>query len=440
MKLIKKIAFFLLALACIGAAALLFLPDTCPVRMGIMHMAGVPQHPSEPTPAPDTPVQEETPLPVTVDDAEVEEWNTYHGDNALCGVAAGNFPDKFDVLWSVMAGAPVRVPPVVHQNIIVVVNSLSEIRALKPDGTLLWKKEIRAPETGNDAGREVRVDAPIAAAGGKIFLGTDMGDVAALDILTGKALWWTSIGGAVLGTPNYTDDEKKVVVIDQDTGGLVCLDAVTGSQVWKSTGADRSDASPAVYNNKAVYGSCASAVHVIDLASGTYLHDIAIHDGGGQIAHGVAVFGRFAYAGVRDGRAVCADLEAGAFKWMTTVSELEVFCTPAVNEAWVIVTSYDGRVHGMHRETGEIKWEHDLGGTPSSPVLLGDNIAVTSDGVFYLLRTENGERLQELRIADDITSPAVMKEMILLGTEDGMITVLGGVAENLSSQKDNGNQ
>jgi hypothetical protein len=45
--------------------------------------------------------------------------------------------------------------------------------------------------------------------------------------------------------------------------------------------------------------------------------------------------------------------------------------------------------------------------------------------VFYLLLLENGDRLQELRIADEITSPAVMKDMILVGTEDGMITALG---------------
>jgi outer membrane protein assembly factor BamB len=421
----KKILFYCLFLACVAVTTFLFLPDTCPVRLGIMSIIGSASEQSVTMPETKTPNAAEGTQDAGVDIVFSSDWNTFHGDNAMCGVADGTISDSPVVLWSVMAGAPVRQPLVVHKGIIVAVNAISEVLALKSDGTILWRHALKAPEPGSENKREVRIEAPILAVAGRVFVGADLGDVVALDIATGEERWWTSIGGAVRGTPNYSDDGRHVFVIDQDEGALVCLDADTGATVWRYTGPDRSDASPAVSGNVAVFGSCASALHVVSLDSGKHLHDIAIEDGGGQIAGGAAVADGHAYAGVRDGRVVCADIETGKFIWTTTVSELEVFCTPAVNAAWVIVTSYDGKVHGLNRETGEIRWQRELGGIPSSAVIVDDKIVVTTDGTLYLLNLETGEPVWEQHIADEITSPAVLEGMILVGSEDGMITALG---------------
>lgn len=424
-KVIKKILFVTLFWACIAAAVLLFLPDTCPVRLGIMRIVQPGAQQEEKSSVTEPTVEQSVSPNVFTKKVVVGEWNTYHGGNALQGVVAGTIPDELVVLWSVLAGAAVRQPPVVHNGIVVAVNAQSEVFALTSDGKELWRRTLKAPDPAVEEGREVYIEAPITAFGDKVVLGSDMGDVFALNINTGEAYWWTNIEGAVRGAPNYSDDGSKIFVINQDMGALVCLDANSGKTLWQSTAPDRSDASPAVANDVAVYGSCASALHVIDLVSGNHVQDIAIKEGGGQIAGGVALLDGFAYAGVRDGRVVCADIKAGKFKWMTTVSDLEVFCTPAVNSEWVVVTDYDGRIHGLDRETGEIKWQQELTDTPSSPVIVDDKIVVSDEGVLYLLRLDNGAHVWQKQIADAVTDPAVIHDMVLLGTEDGTVTALG---------------
>ena len=62
---------------------------------------------------------------------------------------------------------------------------------------------------------------------------------------------------------------------------------------------------------------------------------------------------------------------------------------------------------------------------PSSAVIVDNKTAVATDGNLYLLNLETGEHVWEQHIADEITSPAVLEGMILVGTEDGMITALG---------------
>ena len=424
-KTIKKILFSLLFFACIAAAMLLFLPDTCPVRSGIMRVVYPSPQQEEKVSESEVSVATEKLLRVSTEKGLPGEWNTFHGGNALQGVVDGALPDELVVLWSVLAGAAVRQPPVIHNGVVVAVNAQSEVFALTTDGKELWRYKLKAPDPAIEEGRDVYIEAPITICQDKVIAGSDMGDVVALNINTGEAYWWTNIEGAVRGAPNYSDDGSKIFVINQDVGTLICLDANSGETLWQSTAPDRSDASPAVANDVAVYGSCASALHVIDLVSGNHVQDIAIEEGGGQIAGGVALLDGFAYAGVRDGRVVCADIKAGNFKWMTSVSELEVFCTPAVNTNWVIVTDYDGRIHGLNRETGEIIWQQDLTDTPSSAVIVADKIVVSDDGILYLLRLEDGSHVWQQKIADAVTDPAVIRGMILLGTEDGTITALG---------------
>ena len=417
----KKYLFGALVIACIAATALLFLPeqqadDPATHDSDVSAPPAVPIAPTAPTDAPETAVSEK---------ATGTDWNTYHGDNALRGVTQWPLPDEMVVRWHLMTGAPVRVPPVAHDGIIFAATTRGEIIAADLEGREIWRRELTAPAPGHELPQPVYIDAPITAVNGKVFLGTDLGDVFALRADTGEELWRANIGGPVRGAPNYNSAGNRIFVIEQDLGALVCLDVDSGAEVWRSDGVDRSDGSPAIVEDVAVFGSCASALHVVAIATGERLRDIPIANGGGQVAGGVALVDGFAYAGVRDGRIMRGDVAEGAFTWITGISEDEVFATPAVHDAWVVATSYDGRVHALHRETGEIQWQHDLQGKPSSPIIADDRIIVAADGALFLLRLEDGKRVWEQRLSDEITGPAILPDMVVVGSEDGVITALG---------------
>ena len=358
--------------------------------------------------------------------ADEGDWNTYHGGGALLGISEGTFPDRLKVVWRFMAGAAVRLTPVVEDGRLYVATAQGEVIALDLDGNRLWSRQITTSEgTGN-----AWIEAPIACFDGRVIVGTDSGSVYALDGPSGNELWHAELEGVVLGTPNVLRldgdrDTSRVFIIDQPTGALVCLDAATGAVVWRGEGVDRSDASPAVTSGAVIFGSCAAALHVFDSGSGQRLRDIPI-DPDSQVAGGVAVTGSRVVAGCRSGKIVEADWQTGTIVWTNEDSKAEVFTTPAVNETWVIAGSYDGFVYALDRQSGVLRWKSDTGGLPQSPVVAADKIVVAVDGEIQLIRLETGEKLFSLKLSDEITAPAVTRRRIFIGTEDGTVTALGG--------------
>ncbi|OQC05984.1 MAG: Outer membrane protein assembly factor BamB precursor [Candidatus Hydrogenedentes bacterium ADurb.Bin101] len=406
----KKILLLLLILAYVAAVVALYLPD-------FQQTVHAPTLPRET----DDKGGRVSPVPVVASG----EWNTYHGDAALTGVASASFPELLRVVWVAPAGAPVEQPPVISGGRIFVVSTRPEVLAFGLDGQPFWRRVLTASEDFTDNAETMYVDAPPAVFAGSVFTGTDTGLVTALRADTGEPFWHAQLDSPINGTVNYDRDTNALLVLEQDTGALVRLDVTTGTVRWRSETVDRADGSPSVGDGIAVYGSCAAALHGISLDTGVKRHELSIEGGGGQVAGGVALVGGYAYAGCRDGRIMCADLGKDAFVWLKPVSELEVFSTPAVKDDWVLVTSLDGMLHALDRTTGEPRWRHELGGEPGSPVIVGDKVVIASEDTLFLVSLQSGKRLWEMRMAGFISDPAVTPNLIVVGCEDGTVIALG---------------
>lgn len=445
---LKRLAFLLLATACLAAAALLFLPafregeDGADPQAGCLHhkddegIGSTPENPeagsthhieSANTAALATaiPMTAETPAPPVPAGA----WNTYHGDGTLTGAVGTLFPPALVQAWQALVGGPVEQTPVAGRGRIYAVTDRATVVALSGEGREVWKRVI-TPEiaTGGQA-LPLYVDAPLACFEDKIFVGTDDGILTALNADTGETAWRVPMDGFIHGTVIYQKESGSLFVVEQETGALLCLDINTGVLRWRSEGVDRADGSPSITADTVVYGSCASAMHVVSTKDGSRLRDIKIEGGGGQVAGGVAVADGFAYAGCRDGRVMGAKINEASLAWIQTVSKTEVFSTPAVKGEWVVVTSLDGMLHALDRDTGEPRWRHELGGEPKSPVIAGDKVVVTSDDGLFLVNLEDGARVWETRMAGFLSSPAVVGAMIVVGCEDGTVTAFTASSE-----------
>lgn len=357
------------------------------------------------------------------------EWNTYHGDALLRGVAAAELPDTLEVRWRFKAGVPVRQTPVVHQGLIYAVTARGELICMDFSGTALWRRELLTGKIANGEPVRYRIESPIAAFAGMLYAGTDDGVLFATDAATGEARWQAQIGGVILGTPNYLPPREpgapgRVYLMEQSEGVLVCLSAADGKEQWRAEAIARSDGSPSVSPEAVAFGSCAGALHVLSPETGAKMHDLAI-DEDSQIAGGVAQADGLAWAGCRSGKVVQADLRAGAFSWTAQAGDMEVFATPAVTDTWVITASYDGLVYGVKRATGEIAWRFDTGGLPVSPVIAGARVVIAADGDLFLLRLEDGAKLWSMHLSDMLTSAAVTERHVLVGSEDGTVIALG---------------
>lgn len=348
-------------------------------------------------------------------------WSTYHGGADLRGVSETSIPENPELLWRYTAGGEVDHTPVSNGEQIFVSGKKGTITAIDLKGAKLWEKNFtRKMDTGEEM--PVRFDAPLACRRGLVFAGTRRGMLYALDAKTGATTWTYDTGGVIAGSPNFLD-ERTVVVVDQSDGALLGINLESGKIRWKTEGMERCDGSPGVGGGRIVFGSCAAALHVYG-ANGTHRKDVEV-GGDGQLAGGVAVVGTRAFAGARDGRLVCVDLEEGDVVWRSEESEEQTFSTPAITGGFVIYSSEDGWVYAVNQTDGELIWKFDTGGTPSSPGVAKDQVVVSADGVLFVLNLADGAKRWSQKVSDEITSPGLIGGMILVGADDGTVSAFG---------------
>ena len=360
-------------------------------------------------------------------------WNTYHGDAALQGHTDALFPDSLTLRWRFLAGAPVYNPPVSDRSRIFFASSKGEVFALDPAGKQLWTHPLLYT---NNEGKELpdRVDAPAASSDGKVFVGTSRGILYALDATTGNELWHADIGAPILGTPNYlpgSGGPGRVYVLGQSDAALRCYDAATGALQFTSKPVDRCDASPSLSPEIAAFGSCAAAVQLVSPKTGDLLHNLPI-DEDSQVAGGAAIEGNLVYVGCRSGKVLAADVAAGAFKWTSTLCDLEVFATPAISGAWLVTAAYDGNIYALDKATGAKRWHFETGGEPASPIIAGEKVFAAADGTLYMLHLDDGAKIWSEKAGDAISSPAIALGMVLLGVEEGAIVAYGPLTTAIS--------
>ena len=423
----RKTTLILVAVAVVAVAAAAgwrcFVPrDTVTIRK------------TERTPLADTaasPQQEHAKGPAA--SGRGSEWSTYHGDNALRGVADSVLPEQLTVLWRFKAGAPVRETPVIQGQRIFFATARGEVVAIDYNAQRVWSQELFTGEEQKGVPVRERIEAPLACLDDLVLVGASRGMLYAFEAASGKERWCTQIEGPILGTPNglralAEGQPSRIYVIGRAKGVLQCIDPNSGTVIWRSEEIERCDGSPAVAADAVVFGSCAAALHVFSPDTGTRLRNIEVGEDS-QVAGGVALDGGLVISGSRSGKVLQADVKTGKVLWENATSKAEVFSTPAVTREWVVVASNDGNVLALERGTGSLRWQFDTKGMPSSAVVAGDKVVVSADGELFVLRLADGAKLWSLKISDEITSPAVADGMVIVGSEDGTVVSLGATQE-----------
>jgi outer membrane protein assembly factor BamB len=363
-------------------------------------------------PAAEPPAPQAGPAPRALTD-----WPTYHGAFSLDGVAPQAPPDEPKLLWRTKIGRRVEVTPVVAAGRVFAVAAKGPVVALDVDGKQLWSTDFSQDP----------VSTPLLAAGGLIVAGLQKGSLVALDAADGKEKWRADIMAAFQGTPNVVDlagGAKGVLALSQSDGSIHVLDLASGKALWKTDPVERCDGSAGVGGGRIAMGSCASAIHVVSLETARKEADIPL-GGDHQIAGGVAISGNVAYAGTRGGAFLAADLAAGKILWKNEKNTKEAFATPAVHSRLVLFASQDGKVYALRRDGGEAAWEHETELVPTSPVVAGDRVVVSSGGSFLVLDLATGRRLSKVDVADELSSPAVSGGVVLVGADDGSVSAWG---------------
>ncbi|SDU35567.1 carboxypeptidase regulatory-like domain-containing protein [Jiangella alkaliphila] len=283
------------------------------------------------------------------------------------------------------------------------------------------------PSWTADADSAVTFASPVIA-GGRVFLGSDAGRLAAYDAGTGERLWSFQTGDALRGTPAVAGD--LVVTGGGLDGGLVALDAATGAQRWSVPTPGRATVytAPSVVDG-VVYAATGptqdreDTVFALDAATGEQLWATDVGTSvfaGPAVGEGLAIVGN-----ADDGELIALDATTGATRWTLTREDDYFIGGASIVDGTVFIPTTDGGGGGsllaVDAATGTLRWEAAThgDGQGSTPAVYGDLVIAGSHGLGLVVAydRETGEPVWQYAVSGAVSASVMV-------TDDGF--VVGG--------------
>jgi len=342
------------------------------------------------------------------------DWPMFRGQQRLIGIAGGNLPDKLDFIWKYKTEGQVKSSPVIVDGVVFVGSSDKNIYAIDAsDGQKIWAYQT-----------DDMVEATACVIEGAVYVGSSGGFLYAIDANDGSLNWKYETQGQILGAASWilSPDGRTIwILVGSYDNKLHCVDSTNGRAVWTYETDNYINGSPAVEDNKAVFGGCDELIHVVSLINGTKIKTI---DSGSYIAASAAILDGQVYVGNYDNVLIKADIKTGEILWKYEESKDPFFSSPAIGTDVVVIGSRDELVHCIARKDGKKLWTFQtLGEVDSSPVICGDKVIVGSqDGNIYMLRLSDGTKVWSYEIGQAISSsPAVANGIVVIGCDDGYV-------------------
>jgi outer membrane protein assembly factor BamB len=291
----------------------------------------------------------------------------------------------------------------------------------------------------SDRAREIRPQefASIARVGDHVYTGSAGGRFFSLNALDGRVRWQEKIGSvssrpAVAGTLLY---------VGTDDGELVAIDMQTGKVAWKHEGRGPVLETPVVVDDLVIYSNEADQVFALDARKGTssWTYKGESPEEYTLRGHaGVTVSGDLAFTGFANGTMVALRVKTGSVAWLTTLKGdsdrfVDVDGTPVVVGDTVYVTSSSGGVWAIDRTTGLVRWRVLLeGATASSGQGAAGGVATDGErlyvaaadlGVYALDLDGNILWRQGTRGGGEPATPIVTDELIIYALADAGVFI-----------------
>jgi outer membrane protein assembly factor BamB len=251
------------------------------------------------------------------------------------------------------------------------------------------------------------VEFPPAIGYGRLYLSTNFGKFAAVNMKTGKRAWNYLSGRCVAASPAvgpYKGGTVYAVFLNKPpcnathskgTGKVIAFAAGFGKIRWQKTIAP-SESSPLLVGNRVYVGDWSGRVWALDARTGrTIWHRRPAR---GPIKGALAYAGGKLYVGSYDGHVYCLGAQKGRLIWKANAQRRlygrsRFYSTPAVAYGRVYIGSTDGKVYSYGASSGKLRWSHATGGyVYASPAVWNELVLVGSYSKrFYALDAATGD-------------------------------------------------
>ena len=291
---------------------------------------------------------------------------------------------------------------------------------------------------------EVSVDQQLSAgpyaAGNKVFLCDSDGKVTALDRTSGNNIWQVTLSSEILSRAVESDGYLIVRTAD---GSIFALDSETGSQKWVF---DRSmpvltlrgTSDPVIANGVVFVGLDSGKLVALDLLSGSEVWEqqVAIGRGRSEVERMVdidgtpEVYGSKIYLSSYRAKLGAYSIRDGREFWSR---ELSSYNGPVIDKAAdgksLFITDDHGNIWGISADSGASLWKQSmLKLRKSTKPVIKDNKVVVGDfeGYLHFLDKTTGEIVARIEVFDSAIrqQPVIYKDYIMIQNEEGQAAVI----------------
>lgn len=345
--------------------------------------------------------------------------DAYHGPPSRTGVMPGPAPHATPAeLWRATLGGPVGVlgmPLVVDETVLASDDRGVLTAVTEAGGVLLWTTAVDRPGTIS-----------LAVVGDVVIAASERGRLSAIRRATGATTWTVPLAGA--GLLSVVVDGGVIVgaSVDRHVYGV---DPRDGHVVWVFEVPGAVNRGAALKDGLGVVGDETGQVTAFDLASGTvrWTADLgpgeittpAIDAGLAFVAHGFADGSRAVL--------VAFDLATGRERWRWTLPNDGRLFVGAVADGSIVALDDLGTAWAIDVATGSATTLYRARGAFGSVgAIVGTELILTSaDGEIVAVDRQTGAVHWSVHVVGVPTTPSVINGRVFVATDDGVLRAIG---------------
>ena len=254
------------------------------------------------------------------------------------------------------------------------------------NGKKLWTHEIKIGKSGFwSSGEQIKITGGPGYGENTILVGTNEGDVIAIDADDGNELWKSKVSSEILSTPQK---QRDIVIVRTLDGRLFGLNGDNGKLIWTY---DRSvpsltlrgTSSPIIYEGIVICGFDGGRLAAVELTTGRVLWETDITTARGRdelermvdIDSDPIIIDGVIYVVTFQGQLAAMTLDTGRILWTRDISSYAGF---SIDQQNIYVTDDKSIIWAFDRYSGSSLWKQDnlYNRAATAPVNIGNYIVV----------------------------------------------------------------
>ncbi|KAF7768797.1 outer membrane protein assembly factor BamB [Pseudoalteromonas citrea] len=332
-----------------------------------------------------------------------------------------------------------RLTPTVYEDVVFVAERNGEVKALDINtGNTLWETETRKnqvfwPWEDSDS---AKLSGGILQAFGKVYIGSEHGEVIALDRESGEIVWRKSVPGEALSSPAAGDG---LIYVNLGSGKLLALHPDTGEERWRHEQEVpaltlRGLSSPTSANGGVLFGEESGKLSVLIAENGysAWSADVALAKGASEFERLVdvdtkpIVSGANVYAIAYNGNLAAVDVRNGNVIWKREYSSYRDF---SIESNSIYIVDSEGVVYALDKDSGIERWSQPAlrGWYLTTPTVAGDYLVVgDQEGNLHWLDKQSGQLVsrESFDSSGFFVEPVVAGDKLIIYTRDGEVSAV----------------